>query len=110
MAELRCRVAGVTFMAGYPRNLADLARRCAVEPVAAELVREHDNGYDLNAVAVHIEGRIVGHVPADMARRLAPLLDGGFPLAAEALFVAVDDEHKDRPGLEIRIFTKETVR
>lgn len=110
MADLRCRVAGVTFMPGYPRNLADLAVRCAVEPVAAELVREHDNGYDLNAIAVQIEGRVVGHIPADLARRLAPVLDGGMALGAEALYVAVDDEHKNRPGLEIRIFTKETVR
>lgn len=54
----------------------------------AELVREPENPFDPNAVAVHADGVIVGHYNKGMARRLAKLLDGGEPLVAS--FIEVD--------------------
>lgn len=100
---MRCRLAGVTFAPGYPSNLADLARRCAVDVVPLELVREHDNGYDLNAVAVHLEDRPLGHLPADIAAQIAPQIDAGRRFAARAVFVAVRQDKRKRPGLEIEL-------
>ncbi|HTW19599.1 MAG TPA: HIRAN domain-containing protein [Mycobacteriales bacterium] len=41
----------------------------------ARLVREPHNQYDRNAIAVHIRGRIVGHVAREQAAELASTLD-----------------------------------
>lgn len=101
--DLRVRVAGVTFAPGYPRNLADLARRCAVAPVPIDLERETDNAHDLNAISVTLEGRLLGRLPADIAAFVAPQIDQGVSWTAEAIYVAVDEEHPERPGLEIEL-------
>ncbi|WP_374976647.1 HIRAN domain-containing protein [Microbacterium trichothecenolyticum] len=53
----------------------------------AELVREPQNPYDPNAVAVHAGGVMVGHYNKGIARRLAKLLDGGEPLVASFIEV-----------------------
>lgn len=100
---MRCRLAGVTFAPGYPRNLADLTERCEHQPVPVELVREPNNPFDLNAVGVHVEGRMLGHLPRDIAAIVGPKLDDGQTIAARAIYVAVDLEHRERPGLEIEI-------
>jgi hypothetical protein len=51
---------------------------CDVEPGDfVELVREPDNAYDSNAVAVQVRGETVGYVDRDEATELAPLLDTG---------------------------------
>lgn len=51
---------------------------------AVRLVREPDNPYDTNAVAVYAETgrRVVGYVPKGQARRLAKLMDAGTALVA----------------------------
>lgn len=98
---LRCRVAGVTFVAGYPNNLIDLVERTARERITVDLIRDHDNPADLNAVAVECEGRPLGHLPADFAAFIGPQLDAGVRWTAAVAYVPVDDEHRDRPGLEL---------
>jgi hypothetical protein len=100
---MRCRVAGVTFAPGYPNNLADLARRCAVDAVPLELVRDLDNGHDFNAVAVCCEDRPLGHLPADIAAEVGPRMDAGHRYQARAVFVAVRNDKRKRPGLEIEL-------
>lgn len=37
--------------------------------------RRPENPFDANAIEVYIRGRMVGHLPADMARVQAPMLD-----------------------------------
>lgn len=104
MTTLRCRATGVTFADGYPRNLGDLARRCHVAgPVPLELVRDLDNAEDLNATSVQLEGRHLGWLPRDFAAFIAPQIDAGAPWSAVAVFVAVDQEKPQRPGLELEL-------
>lgn len=43
----------------------------------ATIVREPRNPHDANACAVHIRGRMVGYVPAEIAATLAPIIDAG---------------------------------
>jgi hypothetical protein len=43
--------------------------------VTAYLIREPDNAYDRNAIAVYIRGRIVGYIGRDDAAEYAPILD-----------------------------------
>lgn len=104
-------VVGVSFAPGYPKNLYVLDtkveradRRGAV--VVARLVREPDNPYDPNAIAVHVPAlrprSLVGHIPAALAERLAPLLDAGEHWEAEVERVLVSEQAPERPGLEIR--------
>ena len=47
-----------------------------------DLVREPDNPYDPNAVAVHVEGVKCGYVPRAQAKRLAADMDVGRKVTA----------------------------
>ena len=102
----RFRVAGVSFHPEYPQILHQLAATLshADEPIACELSREPDNPHDGNAIAVVIpalEHPVIGHVPRDMAARLARTLDlGAVKIACDVIGVAVDPDRPDRPGLE----------
>ena len=98
------RLAGVTFAPGYPRNLADLVERIDHDgKVAADLVRERDNPHDPNAVAVHVEGRMLGHIPRSFAARLAARLDRGEAFDAAITSIPVHEEHPERPGCNVSI-------
>ncbi len=112
------RVVGLTFVDGYPANLSDAAVEIDRREVAAgwasldadgvtglpvALVREPENEFDPNAVEVHLPvlGRrrsMIGHVPADLAAKLAPSIDRGDEWDARLERVLVNPEHPDRPG------------
>lgn len=53
----------------------------------AELVREPDNPFDANAVAVHVGGKIIGHFNKQKASALAKVLDAGEQLVATIISV-----------------------
>lgn len=113
------KVVGLTFVESYPDNLLaadtmigdrersagwaalDADAESAGLPVA--LIRNPENEFDPNAVEVHLPvlGRrrgMVGHVPADLAAKLAPSLDRGDEWVARLEKVLVNPEHPDRPG------------
>lgn len=50
-------------------------------------VRERHNAYDKNAVAVYCSGHKLGHLSADLAADIAPLMDSGIPVRGEILNV-----------------------
>lgn len=66
----RLEIRGESF---YLTTLRQLLRQSDNWP--ARLVREPDNQYDRNAIAIHINGQIVGHVARDQAAELAGTLD-----------------------------------
>lgn len=47
------------------------------------LLREKNNSYDRNAIAVYCIGKKIGHINADLAERLAPLMDNSVPIDGE---------------------------
>jgi hypothetical protein len=94
------RVAGVSFAGDYPVNLYRL-RDLMMGPTEASLIREPDNQFDPNAVAVLCAGDVIGHVPATIAARLAPVMDGGARYRVTGAAVLVNPEHPERPGFEI---------
>jgi hypothetical protein len=64
-----------------PRDEDDLYRE---KTTKVRLVREPDNQYDPNAAAVVTDsGVMVGHVPKDTAKKIAPVLDGVLRRAAK---------------------------
>lgn len=117
------RVVGLTFVDGYPGNVDRLGglvseaqtralgwtgESSGPVDVPVLLVRNPDNEYDENAVEVHVPamGRgssMIGHVPRDLAARLAPSLDRGDVWSARIGAVLVDPEHPDRPGVEVML-------
>ena len=109
-ATWTAKVVGVTFTPTYPRNLYALQsvfdQGPRHIPLTVELKRNPQNEHDANAVEVHVpalrEHSMIGHVPARIAERLAPELDGGQRWTAEIEQVLIDLEHEDRPGISIR--------
>ena len=67
-------IVGVRFYTGAAERLADLYSDQAIT-----LIREPDNKFDHNAIAVHVgdDNMKCGHIPAPQAKFLAPLLDAG---------------------------------
>lgn len=64
---------------------------------AVELVREPDNPYDEDAVAVHVKHGQIGYVSRDYLHWLAPMLDEG--LDVRAIVHAVRGGTSDKPSL-----------
>lgn len=129
--SMALRVVGVTFCEGYPGNLHRLreiveeryesdgeGRWAAVEdweegepvgePIPVNLIRNPENEHDENAVEVHVPvlgryGTMIGHIPRELAARLAPRMDEAIPFSTVIKAVYVDPAHEDRPGIEIRV-------
>jgi len=115
------KVVGLTFMERYPQNLQTIEAfvveaqtkqlgwngEVVDEPVEVVLIRNPGNEFDENAVEVHIPmlGRrsMIGHVPRDLAAKLAPSLDRGDVWKCEVETVLVSAENPDLPGIQIVI-------
>ena len=105
------KVVGVTFVDDYPDNLLDIAsiqrrreRRGDEEPLPAILIRNPDNRHDANAIEVHTPSYgMLGHLPKDVAARLAPLLDAGETWQGELLSVRISREDPFQPGVDVYI-------
>lgn len=72
-----CAVAGVSQKNRDGSDRQALIRRYASPGAVAELRREADNPYDSNAVAVFVRGRQIGYLRAEVAERMARLIDTG---------------------------------
>ena len=70
------------------------------EPLA--LLRDPENAFDANAVAVHIgpAGPRVGHIPREHAAWLAPLLDDGLVVSLAGM-LAEEDKPQGSPTLRV---------
>jgi hypothetical protein len=75
------------------------------EWMSCVLRRDPNNEYDPNAIEVHVVGEAghVGFVPADLARILAPMIEGGTVINAWAVEVRVHPDSPDKPGLTVAL-------
>jgi hypothetical protein len=67
-------------VAGVTRENQDQSNRQKIlaDYRKLNLVREHDNPYDANAIKVLISnGKQIGYINSDLARELAPIIDKG---------------------------------
>lgn len=107
--KFNVKAVGVTFMDGYPdffHRLAPAVERAAKESkrLEARLTREPGNKYDTNAIVVEVpEIGSIGHVPRDLAAKLAPHLDAGERWKCEIGAVLIHPDHLDRPGIDLLI-------
>lgn len=69
------------------------------------LVRQPDNSYDRNAIAVCVNGKPGGFLSADKAAVLAPKIDGGCVLTVESCAITTrrTKKHPDREKLRVRL-------
>lgn len=97
------RVVGVTFVDEYPTNLHRLAivHTHRTEDIELNLVRNPENPYDNNAVEVRHMVYMLGHLPKEVAARIAPLLDAGQEIIATVFQVLISQENPNQPGLDI---------
>lgn len=104
------KAVGVSFADRYPCNLHDLQADWDTSQGVGEvsLIREPDNEYDAQAVAVLAGGEIVGHVPREVAQFVGPMIDAGSRLRARGE-VLVNPDHPDRPGLLVEVETVKEV-
>ena len=65
--------------------------------VLLELVREPDNPYDANAIAVHWQGRRVGYVPREANTEVARMMDEGLPARAVVIGTLTAEDEWDMP-------------
>ncbi len=70
-------IVGVRFYQGAAELLSAIRPDGEKIPSVITLVREPDNEFDVNAIAVHLDDKKVGHIPAPQAKILAPMLDAG---------------------------------
>lgn len=103
------KLVGTTFR--DPENLDRLERAMAetymrgADRPGAELVREPDNTHDAFALAVVCAdaGGMIGYLPAAIAERLSPQIDGGEVWACEVQEVLIHPEYPNRPGVVVYV-------
>ncbi len=101
--DFTTRVVGCGFILGYPENLLRLYQRVDMgEGLTVLLTRNPQNLHDYNAIEVSIQGQMLGHLPADIAEKLAPLMDRGEIWGAHIVQVWVDSNEVNA-GLRIRV-------
>ncbi len=93
-------IVGVRFYQGAAELLSEVSPDGGRVPGLLTLVREPDNQYDKNAIAVHFDGKKVGHIPAPQAKILAPMLDAGQKV--------LDITRRNVTGLVLTLEKKET--
>jgi len=96
--ELITKLAGVTF-GNRQKALAKLQQYNSND-ISVSLVREADNAYDNNAIAVNVSVKDstaynLGYIPKELAIVLAPLIDKGLQLISR--FVEVRGGEYDKP-------------
>ena len=104
--KLSSKTVGVQFEPGYPGILHTLAAVVdGGQTPLLKLVRDPDNQFDPNAVAVRSakKGTHLGHLPAALAARIAPEMDAGVFWLIESYEVLVMPGHEDKPGLSLNL-------
>lgn len=122
-AVVEVKAVGVTFADDYPANLYRVKDHAATvgvsldgPPVAGrrgldcELVREPNNPYDANAVAIVAASESIGHVPRAIAVRLARELDSKVVWVAEVTAIVYWPDRPEQPGVWIRMRRAETAK
>jgi hypothetical protein len=98
------KIVGLTFNKDYPSNVFALSARVATGRVPIDLIREKDNQYDANAIAVVVDGKTIGHVPRLIAAVLAPDMDAGSAWNAHVESIAIATENPQQPGVKMLLW------
>ena len=88
------QVTGVSFIDQYPKTLLEMQALRMAEPGTMWLTlrRNPKNQYDSNAIEVHWDGHMIGHINKVVASRLAPELDAGVEWLCRVQDIVGDDQ------------------
>lgn len=102
-------VVGLTFVEGYPENILTINKlqQAKTGDIYLQLVRNPENPYDSNAVEVRLNQQMLGHLPRDIAARVAPIMDQGYRYIAVIHQVRISSDNPNNPGLDILVVTPE---
>lgn len=92
-------VVGLTFYPSYPDTI--LHNYPDFPDQLPKLFREADNEFDENAVAVHVEGAKIGHLPREVAETVGPDMDNGVVWSVTSAMVKVHPDKPQQPGVEL---------
>lgn len=113
------RVVGVSFVDPDNRKRALLRSLCEErdlvnpgdldhpETIAVVLLRNPGNKFDANAIEVHVpllEG-MLGHLPKEVAAKVAPFMDSGGQVAAALTGIFIAHAAPDNYGIGISVWT-----
>ena len=102
-------VVGVSFVEGYPSHIYKLASMSRQQgDIFVSLVRNPENPYDKNAIEVRFGEQMLGHLPKEVAARLAPALDKGEQFLASVYQIRISSENPNNPGLDILVDQRES--
>jgi hypothetical protein len=101
--SVTCKVVGVTHVEAYPQNMWRWAQLPADRYPKCRLVRQPDNKADPNAIRVKVGRGFVGFVPAELAARVAEVMDSGVDVTAVITSVEVIPDLANNPSMTIRI-------
>lgn len=87
------QIAGVSFIPQYPKTLLEMQDIRMTQPGTMWLTlrRNPANEYDSNAIEVHWDGHLLGHINKVVAARLAPELDAGVEWLVRVENIVGDD-------------------
>lgn len=113
-SEFKVQVVGLTHADNYPENIYALNEVATsnqlnpeyMEPIHVVLVRNPNNEHDANAIEVHVTSLpspMIGHIPAKVARQLAPSLDAGEIWESNIWKVAIHPDYPENPGIHVAI-------
>lgn len=88
------RVTGVTKRNSDGRKRQKIIKECCKQGDELQLVREPDNPYDEDAVAVHCQGGKIGYLNLISAGEIAPILDEGGEVRCRVSDITVDGRRK----------------
>ena len=106
------RVAGVSFVEGYPHNL--LESYPDFPDAAVVLVPDPFNKYDPNAIGVWVrpdsgdESYRIGYIPRDVAEMMTEAMEMGAVFRVSQATVMVSPDAPEHPGVEL-VIKKTTV-
>lgn len=104
VTPIATKIVGVTFVEDYPQNIFRISSKYVSENSEVRLEREPDNQYDCNAIKVWVAGEFVGHIPALIAKSIAPEMDKGISWVADIDSILVSVENMNNPGIKILIW------
>ena len=103
-AFFTAKVVGVTFCDNYPQSIFGIAGKFAIGPTPISLVRDPHNQYDQNAIQIHHDGQMIGHMPMLLAKVIGPDIDSGNSWSAEVDSIVVSPEDPNKPGIKIKVW------
>ena len=97
-----------TYIAGYQYHDGKIIEKLLKPGTSLNIVREPQNQYDCNAIAIFFQNIKIGYIPASDNTVLANMLDNHLPLTARILALNPNLPTWERTEVEILLYFRNT--